>query len=104
MADPTIAFGMRELIITCVGAVAAILGFNAKNVVSRLNKHDERFSKTVHKDEYNETIRSIRASIEKGMKEAKEATEKAHDKQTKELREFYNHMTSRMDTLADKDK
>lgn len=103
MTEPaTIAFGVKELAITIVGGAAAILGYNAKTVVNRLNKLEDAH---VKKEDFNKTIDSLRRDIKEGLEAGRKSTENAHDKQTNELRTFYRDMTIRMDNIVkSKDK
>ena len=106
MPEQTISF-MREFIAGIIALGLAILGFNAKNVVNRLDKHDDKLSNKVNKQEHTDTVNSIRDEIKKGI----EQTQNIHDSQTREFRQFMNHMTTsmnhmttRIDNVVDKDK
>lgn len=106
MPEQTISY-MREFIAGAIALGLAVLGFNAKNVVKRLDKHDDKLEKKVGKEEHNSTVNAIRQEIKKGI----EQTQATTDSQTREFRTFMNHMTTsmnhmtnRIDNVVDKDK
>lgn len=97
VTDPHIASGLKEALLYVGATLLALLGYNARTVIKRVDGHDDDLKEKVDEKIFNETVKSIRHEIEKGV----QATKDAHDKQYDQNQKHNNDMTQRIDRILE---
>ena len=89
----TILHSIYESLKYVIVGLLALLGWNGKRLVARVDKHDEELGDMVKSDTFNETMKSMREYINESTERIERSIQGHNDK--------LEHVTQRIDRIIE---